>query len=205
MPRRHSRKVTRRLSKLRGDHRAMRGDLDRLRLEVVAQRARQRQAILLLAIATLVAAIVLAISIALLNHPEGHRARWALPGALYAVAVFFALVGLVWIWRSDHASHRLQITVALTAAATLALSAGLTVESDLILRTGPRGEEGRRGHEGKRGPRGYEGERGLPGHGGERGPRGERGRTGKRGPRGHEGKHGLRGERGPPGYSNGGS
>lgn len=180
----------------------MQSDLDRLRLELAARHSRQRRALIMLAIATLVVALVLAVSILLVNHPQGQRARWALPGALYAVAVFIVLAGLVWIWRDNHASHRTRIMVALTAAATLALSAGLTVESELILRTGPPGKEGRRGHEGERGPRGPKGERGP------RGQHGEPGRKGERGPQGREGKRGPRGpegERGPPGYFNGGS
>lgn len=202
MSRQYSRKVTRRLSRLRGEQRAMRVDLERLRLELVKRQQRQRPALIWLAIVTLVAPIVVAVSILLATHPHVHHTRWSLPGVLYVVAVVIAVASLVWMRRSGAVAPPLRIAVAVTAAATLALSAGLTLESDLVLRTGPRGE---RGEEGKRGRQGPEGEHGKPGARGKRGPRGERGHEGKRGPRGLEGKRGPRGERGPPGYFYGGS
>jgi hypothetical protein len=193
MPRRYSRKVTRRLSKLRGDQRAMRDELLRLKEELAARQTRQRQVLILLVGGLLVVAIGFAVSVLLVNHPRLHRTRWALPGALYALAIFILLVGVALIWRSDRASRRVRVAVAVSAAATLALSAGLTLESELILRTGPRGTRGQRGHEGGRGGRGPEGERGR------------RGREGRRGPRGQTGERGPQGERGPPGYFYGGS
>jgi hypothetical protein len=208
MPRSYSRKVTRRLSRLRNDQRTMLAALKRLEKEVAARQARRRQALTMLVVATLAAAMVLGVSILLINHPSSHRARWALPGAFYVVAVFTTLASLVWLWRSDHASHQLRITVAIAAAATLALSAGLSLESELILRTGPSGMKGLRGHKGEPGPPGAKGDRGDHGERGPRGPKGHEGKHGPRGPRGRqgrEGKRGPRGERGPPGYFYGGS
>lgn len=92
----------------------MRADLKRLEEEVAARQTRGRQALTVLATATLVAAVVLTVSILLVNHPPSHRARWALPGALYAGAVFITVVGLVRMWRkrrrftsvTDHSLRR---------------------------------------------------------------------------------------------------
>lgn len=99
-------------------------------------------------------------------------------------------------------SAQARLALLVSAALTVALSAGITTTVALTVKRGPpghRGSPGEPGQEGEPGPPGKPGPRGKSGKQGERGKQGRRGPRGERGPKGERGRRGKRGPRGYPG------